>query len=117
MQEQLLATFGGLAGIRDEGMLGSALARPQNLFAYEKPTLHELAAAYAYGLIKNHPFIDGNKRVAFVAAVVFLELNGATFTAREADAAVRTLELAAGQRSESEYANWLIANSEAPKLR
>lgn len=112
MQEQSLADFGGLAGIRDEGMLSSALARPTNLFAYGKPTLHELAASSAYGLAKNHPFIDGNKRAAFVTAVAFLELNGFTFTASEADAAVRTLALAAGDMTESAYAAWLQANSQ-----
>jgi death on curing protein len=111
LQEQSLASFGGLAGIRDEGMLDSALSRPANLFAYGKPTLYELAAAYAYGLAKNHPFLDGNKRAAFVAAVVFLELNGRRFTATEADAAVCTLALAAGEMTEAAYASWLKTNS------
>ncbi len=111
LQEQSLAEFGGLAGVRDEGMLDSALSRPLNLFTYGKPTLYELAAAYAYGLAKNHPFIDGNKRAAFVVAVVFLELNERQFIATEADAAVNTLALAAGDMSESAYANWLKKNS------
>ena len=111
LQEQSLASFGGLAGIRDEGMLDSALSRLANLFAYGKPTLFELAAAYAYGLAKNHPFIDGNKRAAFIVAVVFLELNGRHFLATEADAAVYTLGLAAGEISESQYAAWLTTNS------
>lgn len=111
LQEQSLSAFGGLAGIRDAGMLDSALARPPNVFAYGKPTLFELAASYAYGLAKNHPFIDGNKRAAFVAAITFLELNGYVFSATEADAAVRTLALAAGDMSEAAYAAWLRANS------
>ena len=111
LHEQSLAQFGGLAGIRDEGLLDSALGRPQNLFAYGKPTLFALAASYAFGLAKNHPFIDGNKRTAFVTAVLFLELNGLRFSAEEADAAVRTLALAAGEMTEAEYEAWLKANS------
>jgi death-on-curing protein len=111
LHEQLLAEFGGLAGIRDEGMLDSALGKPENLFAYGKPNLFDLAASYGFGLIKNHPFIDGNKRVAFVTAVIFLELNGYKFQASEADAAVRTLALAAGELTEFAYAEWLKANS------
>ena len=111
LQEQSLSAFGGLAGIRDPGMLDSALSRPANLFAYGKPTVFDLAASYAYGLAKNHPFIDGNKRAAFVVAVTFIELNGRRFSATEADAAVRTLALAAGEMSEAAYAAWLEANS------
>jgi len=84
---------------------------PQNLFAYRKPNLFELAANYGFGLVKNHPFVDGNKRVGFIVAVVFLELNGYHFAATEAEAAVRTLALAAGKMSEAEYAAWLKANS------
>jgi len=110
LQEQSLAGYGGLAGVRDEGMLDAALSRPRQLFAYAKPSLCELAAAYAFGLVKNHPFIDGNKRTAFTVAVTFLELNGRRLTAAEADAAVQTLALAAGAISESAYAAWLQAN-------
>ena len=106
-----LSEFGGAAGIRDEGLLDSALGKPENLFAYGKPTLFDLAASYGFGLVKNHPFIDGNKRVGFTVAVVFLELNGYRFQATEADAAVRTLALAAGEMSAAEYAAWLKANS------
>lgn len=111
LHEQSLAQFGGGAGVRDEGLLDSALDRPQNLFAYGKPTLFELAASYAFGLVKNHPFIDGNKRVAFVVAVTFLELNGRRFAADEVDATVRTLALAAGAMSEAAFAAWLKANT------
>jgi len=109
--EQSLAEFGGAAGIRDEGLLDSALGKPENLFACGKPAIFDLAASYAFGLVKNHPFIDGNKRVGFIVAVVFLELNGYRFQASEAEAAVRTLALAAGEMSGAEFAAWLKANS------
>ena len=111
LHEQSVAEFGGAAGIREEGLLDSALGKPENLLAYGKPTLFDLAASYGFGLVKNHPFIDGNKRVGFTVAVVFLELNGYRFHAPEADAALRTLALAAGEMSEVEYAVWLKANS------
>ena len=107
VQERLLAEFGGAAGIRDEGLLDSGLARPLNRYAYEKPTLFELAAAYAFGLVRNHPFLDGNKRIGFVIAILFLELNGKTFGATEVDAVVQTLALASGSLREEEYAAWL----------
>ena len=111
LHEQSLAEFGGAAGIRDEGLLDSALAKPENLFAYGKPTIFDLAASYGFGLVKNHPFVDGNKRVGFIVAVVFLELNGHRFHSTEAEAAVRMLALAAGEMSEADFAAWLKANS------
>ena len=111
LHEQSLAEFGGAAGIRDEGLLDSALGKPKNLLAYGKPTLFDLAASYGFGLVKNHPFIDGNKRAGFIVAVLFLELNGYHLQATEADAAVRTLALAAGEMSEGEFATWLKTNS------
>jgi len=111
LQERLLAEFGGAAGIRDEGLLESALGRPLNRFAYERPTLFELAANYAFGLVRNHPFLDGNKRIGFVTAVLFLELNGYRFNASEVDATVQTLALAARKLGEDRYATWLKANS------
>jgi len=111
LHEQSLAQFGGLAGVRDEGLLDSALGKPLNLFAYGKPSLFDLAASYAYGLVKNHPFIDGNKRTGFIVGVTFLELNGLRFGASEVDATVRTLALAAGEMSEPAYSAWLKANS------
>src|SRR5450756_3207565 len=83
LHEQSLAQFGGLAGGRDEGLLDSALGKPLNLFAYGKPSLFDLAASYGYGIVKNHPFIDGNKRTGFIVAVTFLELNGLRFAASE----------------------------------
>jgi death-on-curing protein len=106
LHEELLADFGGAAGIRDEGLLESALSRPQNLFAYGKPSLFELAAAYAFGIVANHPFIDGNKRTGFMTAYVFLALNGWQLTATEADATAATLALASKQVTRSEYASW-----------
>ena len=109
--EQLLAEHGGSAGIRDEGMMDSALGRPENLFAYGKPSLFDLAAAYAFGLVKNHPFIDGNKRIGFGTAVLFLELNGLRFGAAEVDVVLRTLALAAGEMTGAASAKWLKANS------
>ena len=110
LQERLLAEFGGLGGLRDEGLFDSALARPEQLFAYDKPDLFDLAAAYASGLVRNHPFVDGNKRVGFTTAIVFLELNGCDFTASEADAALQTLALAARELDEAGYAAWLREN-------
>lgn len=112
VQEQLLAAFGGASGVRDTGLLESALARPVNRLAYERAvTPFDLAAAYAFGLAKNHPFVDGNKRIAFATAVVFLELNGYRFEAGEAEAVIQTLALAAGELKENEYAQWLKINS------
>ena len=108
--ERLLSEHGGSAGIRDEGLFESALGRPQNLFAYGKPTLFELAASYAFGLVKNHPLIDGNKRISFATAALFLELNDLHFFATEVEVVLRTLALAAGESSEAEYAAWLKAN-------
>lgn len=109
--EQSLAQFGGSSGIRDEGLLDSALGRPQNLFAYGKPGIFDLAASHGFGIVKNHPFIDGNKRAGFVVALTFLQLNGWRLEASEVDAALRTLALAAGEMTEADYAEWLKANS------
>ena len=112
LHNQLLARFGGLEGIRDEGLLESALHRPVQKFQYEaKSTLPELAASYSYGIARNHPFFDGNKRSALLAAIVFLEINGMKFLATEEEAALETLALAAGERTEEEYSSWLSKNS------
>lgn len=111
LQEESLAHHGGASGLRDEGLLESALDRPRNLFAYGTPTLYALAASYAFGLARNHPFVDGNKRTAFLVAVAVLEINGKRFFASEADAAVRTLALAAGNLSEAAYAEWMKENA------
>jgi death-on-curing protein len=106
-----LARFGGAEGIRDEGLLESALARPINLFRYE-PTkdLAELAASYAFGFVKNHPFIDGNKRAAFIACGVFLDINGKKLTADMADAVSAVVALADGTIGEPEFAAWIRVN-------
>jgi death-on-curing protein len=103
----MLSMFGGLSGTRDEGLLHSALGRSQNLFAYGQPTLYELAAEYAVGIVKNHPFIDGNKRAGFMAAALFLETNGMRFSASEESVVIHTFGLAAGEISGAEYAVWL----------
>ena len=109
--DQSLAQFGGAAELRDEVMLDSALGKPLDLFTYGKSTLFDLAASYGYGIVKNHPFIDGNKRTAFIVAVVFLELNGYVLCASEVDAALQTLALAAGEVSEAAYSDCLKASS------
>lgn len=105
-----LAQFGGPEGVRDEGLLDSALARPKNLFAYGATDPAELAAGYAFALVRNHPFVDGNKRAGFLAAALFLELNGFRLVASEVEAAVQTLALAAADIEEGDYARWLGAN-------
>ncbi len=107
VQDELLARFGGLAGIRDEGLVESALSRPRQLFAYGHPDLFELAASYAYGIVKNHPFLDGNKRAGFMSAYVFLGANGQLLDATEEKAVLFTVGLASGEISEEEYAAWL----------
>jgi death-on-curing protein len=115
LHEQSLAEHGGTSGIRDEGLLDSALGKPMNLFAYGEPALFDLAASYVYGLVKNHPFLDGNKRIGFVTGALFLALNGYQLVATEADAAIRTLALAAGEMTEKAYAAWLESNSKRLK--
>lgn len=109
---ELLARFGGLDGIRDEGLLESALNRPQQLFYYEKPSIFDLAASYAEGIVKNHPFLDGNKRSGFMAAALFLESNGYIFIAPEEHVVLQTLALAASTITAEEYAYWLRDFSE-----
>ncbi len=105
--EMLLARFGGLEGLRDEGLLESALARPLQLLSYGNPSLFDLAAAYAHGIVKNHPFLDGNKRSGLMAAAMFLEINGWNFQAPEEEAVLQTLALAAGEIGAEIYAKWL----------
>ena len=112
-----LATHGGLEGLRDEGLMDSALGRPLNLLAYADPAappdFAALAASYAVGLAKNHPFVDGNKRAAFLATGLFLYLNGYRLNASQADATITVLGLAAGDITESEFADWLRAHAAA----
>jgi death on curing protein len=101
-----LAEHGGGEGVRDERLLESAMARPQNLAAYGDPDIADLAAAYAFGIARNHPFVDGNKRTAAVVSETFLVLNGQSLTASDAELVVAFLALAAGELSEEEMADW-----------
>jgi death-on-curing protein len=108
IHEVQLAEHGGIAGIRDEGLLSSALARPQNLLAYgESPDAAALAAAYAFGIARNHPFLDGNKRTAFVVMELFLNLNGWTLEADDSDCISTMESVAAGDLREQGLAAWL----------
>jgi death-on-curing protein len=115
LHDMMLAHYGGSPGLRDRGLLESALARPAQLLHYKQAALPKLAAAYTGGIVKNHPFVDGNKRTGFMMAAGFLERNGAEFFAEEADAVLRTLALAAGELSEFKYAEWLKANTREGK--
>jgi len=116
MHERQLAEHGGGSGIRDEGLLESALAKPQRLFAYGDPPLDlaDLAAALAYGLARNHPFVDGKKRTAAVACETFIELNGAWLEANDAELYAIYIALAAGEASSAELAAWLRPRLIAP---
>ena len=102
-----LVQFGGLPGLRDEGLFESAMARPEQLAHYGTPDLADVAAAYAFGLAKNHPFADGNKRAAFLALGLCLRLNGYRLTASQPEATQTVLSLAAGELSEEELAAWI----------
>ena len=110
IHERQLARFGGPAGIRDEGALESALARPINRWEYEGSELPELAAAYAFGLARNHPFVDGNKRIAFLAMALFLRRNGVRFSPDQAEATAIMLSLAAGEVNEAGLTRWIRDN-------
>jgi len=103
----LLARFGGLEGLRDEGLLESALARPEQLLHYGTPSHFDLAASYAHGIVKNHPFLDGNKRTGLMAAALSLELNGWIFCPPEEEAVLQTLALAAGELDADGFSAWL----------
>lgn len=112
IHDRQLAEHGGAAGIRDVGLLASALARPRQLFAYGAPDTVDLASVYISGIIQNHPFVDGNKRTGFIVGILFLELNGYRFTAPEADATQAVLALAAGRLTEAMFTAWLRDHSE-----
>ena len=116
LHKQQIGLFGGTFGVRDHGLLESALARPKNLFAYSDPApgMCALAAAYAFGISSNHPFLDGNKRAAMHVAFVFLEFNGLRIAATQADAYLTVLGLAAGEISEEELTAWFEHNT-APR--
>jgi death on curing protein len=105
-----LRRFGGATGLRDEGMLRSAIERPLNKWHYEKGELPELAAACAFGLAKNHAFVDGNKRIAFMSMMIFLRKNGVRFAPNQAHATRIILSLAAGEVSEESLARWIRDN-------
>jgi death-on-curing protein len=111
MQGEQISEHGGSLGIRDAGLLSSALARPQNQAAYGDPSVFDLAAAYAFGIIGNHPFVDGNKRTGFLAAYVFLDLNGWELIASEVEAVTAVLALATNEMDEAGFASWLKAKS------
>jgi death-on-curing protein len=112
MHAELLAEHGGRPGIRDSALLSSALARPRNRRAYgASASRFDLAAAYGFGIVKNHPFIDGNKRLALAVMYVFLDINGYLLDAPEAEAADMILRLAAGELGEKDLAGWVKANS------
>ena len=112
LHEESLATFGGPSGLRDEGLLDSALARPHNTHAYNpESTFADLAAAYGFGLTKNHAFVDGNKRVAFLSIGLFLAINGLTLLANQVDAIETMLAVASGNLDERGLAVWINRNS------
>jgi death-on-curing protein len=113
LHDRLLAIYGGVGGVRDHGLLASALARPRQHFAYaQESDVARLAAIYTGGIVGSHPFVDGNKRTGFLIGILFLELNGYRFTASEEDAANAVLALAAGLE-ETAYADFLLANVKA----
>ncbi len=107
LHDESIAEHGGASGIRDDGMLESALARPQQLAHYGEPDIAALAASYGFGLIKNHAFVDGNKRAAFLGVGLFLYLNGYRLNASQVDATRTMLALAASELSEEQFAEWI----------
>jgi death-on-curing protein len=114
IHDEQLAEHGGSGGIRDEGLLESALARPLNRAGYGEPDIAELGAVYAIGIVRNHPFVDGNKRTGFAALFMFLALNDAEFDPTEVDATLAILKLAAGDISDDEFIEWVRANALVP---
>ena len=111
--EQLIATFGGSSGVRDLGLLDSALQRPRNLYAYESQDLCDLAGAYAHGIAKNHPFVDGTNRVAFVLTRVFLGIHAVSFDPPETEAVVMVEGLASGALGQAEFTAWIRKHSKS----
>jgi|SRR5579859_454623 len=114
IHDEQIAEHGGASGIRDEGLLESALSRPLNRASYGDPDIAERAAVYAIGIVLNHPFVDGNKRAGFAALFTFLGLNGATFEPPEVDATMAMLRLAADELNEDEFIDWVRANTGVP---
>lgn len=115
VHEEQLAEHGGASGTRDEGLFESALARPENQASYGKPDVSDLAAAYGFGIARNRPFVDGNKRTAFVAVELFLDLNGFDLMADDTDCVLTMLALAAGHIDEVTFAGWLRQHSQKRK--
>jgi death on curing protein len=113
LHSESIADHGGNDGLRDQALLESALARPRNLLAYGEPDLSALAAAYAYGIARNHPFVDGNKRAALLSIGLFLALNGRRLAASQPDAVMAMLALAAGELDEAEIAAWIARYMES----
>ena len=111
IHDEQIAEHGGAPGLRDAGLLDSALARPRHRFHYERAPLPALAASYAHGIVCNHPFIDGNKRTGLVVAELFLELNGRALTAGDEDCVLTILKLASGELDEAELAGWIEDNT------
>ena len=107
LHDESLAEHGGAPGLRDEGLLDSALARPVNLALYKQPDVASLAASYGVGLAKNHPFVDGNKRTAFLAVGMFLAVNGFRLRATQVDATLTVMDVAAGVLDEAAFAQWI----------
>ena len=114
IHDEQLAEHGGQPGVRDPGLLESALGRPRNQFAYGEPSITRLAASYAFGISRNHPFLDGNKRTSLVVAELFLELNGYELIASDVQCITTFLQLAAGELTEDQLAEWITANSAGP---
>jgi death on curing protein len=112
IHDDQIASHGGAYGLLNSGMLESALSRPQNLYAYERADLFTLAAAYGYGIAKNHAFIDGNKRTAFMVMFTFLQINGWRLVVPEPEVVVTMLQIAAGEISETLLSDWLSQNSQ-----
>jgi death on curing protein len=117
IHEAQLAEHGGGTGLRDAGLLESALARPENLAAYGQPDVADLAAAYGYGISRNHAFVDGNKRTGFVAVELFLELNGHTLCANDSACVMAMLAVSAGEITEAEFSGWIRDHAEKKPLR
>jgi death on curing protein len=111
IHDEQLAEHGGAIGVRDEGLLESALARPLNRAGYGDPDIAELAALYAIAIARNHPFIDGNKRTAYVALETFLELNGCEFPVSDHDAVIATLAMASGNMADDDFTTWVRNNT------
>ena len=112
IHDEQLAQHGGALGVRDDGLLDSALARPLNRAGYGEPDVAELAAVYAIAIARNHPFLDGNKRTVYVALETFLALNGCAFPVSDADAVVATLAMAAGEMNDEEFTAWVRDNTQ-----